>query len=470
MIPIRGFQGQTIAVFGLGRTGFSAANSLIAGGATVVVWDDSESARNLAEKNNFVIRDLRQKTAFNDVDLLISSPGIPHLYPHPNPVIANAHSIGVPVDNDIGLFFTSIVTEEWSSFDSSPKVIAVTGSNGKSTTASLIQHIMVSAGKNCQLAGNIGRGALDLNPPAEGDIIVLELASYQTELARVLAPDVAAFTNFSPDHLERHGGIGGYFGAKSRLFFQGGADRYVVGVDEVEGKYLSAQLSDMPYDDRVIRISVSENLIGNGWSVFLENGILYEYRKERKCASVELRDILNLPGIHNHQNACVAFAVARALRLSPKLIGNALRTFEGLPHRSQRIAEVNNIVFINDSKATNIDSAIKALGAFENIRWICGGLEKEGGLKALAGKTAAVCKAYVIGRNADQFALQLDVEAEICITMAKAVARAVEDAEPGDTVLLAPAAASFDQYDNFECRGEDFIAHVEQQLMRLFPE
>ena len=464
MIPIRGWEGQTVAVFGLGRTGLTTARSLMAGGATVIVWDDSEDVRNQAQENNFVVRDLRLKTAFNDVALLISSPGIPHLYPNPNRVIANAYSAGVPVDNDIGLFFISIVTEEWSRFESNPKIIAVTGSNGKSTTASLIQHILLSTGKNCQLAGNIGRGALDLNPPSDGDIIVLELASYQTELARVLTPDVAVFTNFSPDHLERHGGIGGYFSAKGRLFFQGDAARYVVGVDEVEGKYLSTQLSERPCDDRVIRISVLEPQIGRGWSVFVENGVIYEYRKERKCASIQLCDIPNLPGVHNHQNACAAFAVARTLHLSPKLIENALRTFEGLPHRSQRIAEANNIAFINDSKATNIDSAVKALAAFDNVRWICGGLEKEGGLQALAGKIPTVRKAYVIGRHADQFALQLDVDAEICTTMEKAVARAVEDAEPGDTVLLAPAAASFDQYDNFERRGDDFIAHVRRQI------
>ena len=194
-------------------------------------------------------------------------------------------------------------------------------------------------------------------------------------------------------------------------------------------------------------------------------GFLAEFRKTRQVHSIDLREISGLPGAHNHQNACAAYAAARALGLAPRAIEAALRSFEGLPHRSQLIGEQNGIRFVNDSKATNVDAAIRALQAFPRIRWICGGLEKEGGLERLAEAGGNVAKAYVIGREAEAFARQLGgVETEVCTTMARAVERAVAEAKPGDTVLLAPAAASFDQYDNFELRGADFVFEVEQAL------
>ena len=464
MIPVQGVQGQTVAVLGLGRSGLTAARALAAGGATPVLWDDNPQARSSAEGEGFTIRDLRKSGAFDDINTLITSPGIPHLYPAPNPVIATALNAGVPVDNDIGLFFRSLATKDWQRFDTAPRVVAVTGSNGKSTTAALLNHIFEEAGKPCQLAGNIGRGVLDLDPPGDGAVIVLELSSYQTELARALTPDVAVFTNLSADHLDRHGGMGGYFAAKRRLFAEGGPDRAIIGVDEDEGRFLAGQLAEGPADDRVIRISSMNKLAGPGWNIFARKGFLSEQRKGRQTASIDLRSVPGLPGAHNHQNACAAYAAARALGLAPKLIEHALHSFAGLPHRSQRIAEKDGVVFVNDSKATNVDSAAKALAAFDRIRWICGGLEKEGGLEALNAASDAVAKAYVIGREAAGFAMHLDVETEICTTMAKAVQRAMEDAEPGETVLLAPGAASFDQYDNFEERGDDFIAEVQKRL------
>ena len=343
-------------------------------------------------------------------------------------------------------------------------LIGITGTNGKSTTSALIHHILAENGRPSQLAGNIGRGVLDLDPPEDGGVVVLELSSYQTELARALTPDIAVFTNLSPDHLDRLGGIGGYFAAKRRLFAEGGPDRAVIGVDEAEGQFLAGQLSEAPTDDRVIRVSVAEKLSGPGWQVFARKGFLSEYRKGRQAASIDLRPIAGLPGAHNHQNACAAFATCRALGLAPRVIEAGLQSYPGLPHRSQIIAQKDGVVYVNDSKATNVDSAAKALSAFSRIRWICGGLEKDGGLGALAGATEHVARAYVIGREAAGFAVQLDVPTEICGSMQVAVERAMADAEPGDTVLLAPAAASFDQYDNFEHRGEDFSARVLERL------
>jgi UDP-N-acetylmuramoylalanine--D-glutamate ligase len=465
MIPVRGYEGRNVAVLGLGRSGLAAARALEAGGATALCWDDSLEARDRAEAEGLTLHDLSRRDAFDNLAVLIASPGIPHLYPVPNRHIARAMEVGVPVDNDIGLFFRSFATTEWDNFDTMPKVIAITGSNGKSTTSALIHHILTEAGRPAQLGGNIGRGVLDLDPARDGEVVVLELSSYQTDLARALTPDIAVFTNLSPDHLDRHGGPGGYFAAKRRLFSEGGPDRAIIGVDEAEGVFLAGQMSEGPADDRVIRISVERKLTGPGWQVFARKGFLSEYRKGKQVASVDLRAMSGLPGSHNHQNACAAFAALRALGLAPRQIEAALASFKGLPHRSQLVGEAGGVRYVNDSKATNVDSAAAALKAFERVRWIAGGLGKDGGIAALAPHLGHVAKAYLIGHSARAFALQLgDTPHEICDTMAVAVARAADEAEPGDTVLLAPAAASFDQYPDFEARGADFTRLVQARL------
>ncbi|MEM6609891.1 MAG: UDP-N-acetylmuramoyl-L-alanine--D-glutamate ligase [Pseudomonadota bacterium] len=465
MIPVTHFAGARVAVLGLGKSGLSAARALRAGGAEVIAWDDGALARAAADAEDIALVDFMASDAFEDVAALIVSPGIPHLYPKPHPAIAKAWQAQVPVDNDIGLFFVALGRADWANLATPPRVIAVTGSNGKSTTAALIHHILTQSGVPVALGGNIGRGVLDLDPPEDGAVIVLELSSYQTDLARALTPDIAVFTNLSPDHLDRHGGMGGYFAAKRRLFAEGGPDRAVIGVDEPEGQYLANQLAEGAGDGRLIRISVSGKSAGPGWSVTARKGWLSEMRKARQVASIDLRGFAGLPGRHNHQNACAAYAAVRALGLAPRSIESALANFEGLPHRSQVIAEAQGVRFVNDSKATNVDAALHALSAFSRIRWICGGLEKDGGLDRLAQGADTVAKAYVIGREAEAFARKLaPVPAEVCGTMARAVTRAIAEAEPGDTVLLAPAAASFDQYDNFERRGEDFSAEVRRGL------
>ena len=462
MIPVQGVENQTVAVLGLGRSGRATAAALRAGGARVLAWDDGAEIRAAAAAEGWDLADLTRDSGWDrGIDALVASPGIPHLYPAPHPAIAQATVRGVPVDNDIGLFFRSYATPDWERFETVPRVVAVTGSNGKSTTAALIHHVLTDAGRPAQLGGNIGRGVLSLDPAQDGEVAVLELSSYQTDLARALTPDVAVFTNLSPDHLDRHGGMGGYFAAKRRLFAEGGPDRAVIGVDEAEGRHLAGQMAMAPSDDRVIRVSSGTKLEGFGWSVFARKGFLAEWRKGRQVAALDLRDIAGLPGAHNHQNACAAWAACRALGLAPREIEAGFRSFAGLPHRSQRIAEIAGVGYVNDSKATNVDSAAKALQAFPRIRWIAGGLGKEGGIAGLQPHLGSVVKAYLIGHSARDFALQLgEVPCEIVETMAAAVARAAAEAEAGDTVLLAPAAASFDQYPDFEKRGEDFAALV----------
>jgi UDP-N-acetylmuramoylalanine--D-glutamate ligase len=461
MIPVRGYAGQQVAVLGLGRSGLATARALKAGGARPVLWDDSLEARQKAEAEGFDIADLSRDAGWAGVSLLVTSPGIPHLYPAPHSAIARAAANGIPVDNDIGLFFRSFATPDWDRFDQAPRVVCVTGSNGKSTTTALIAHVLAEAGRPVQMAGNIGRGVLDIDPPRDGEIVVLELSSYQTDLARALTPDVAVFTNLSPDHLDRHGGMGGYFAAKARLFTQGGPDRAVIGVDEAEGRHLAMLLGQGPQDDRVIRISSGQKLDGFGWSVFARKGFLAEWRRGKQVAAADLREVRGLPGAHNHQNACAAWAAARTFGVSPKVIEAAFHSFSGLPHRSQLLRDIAGVRFVNDSKATNVDSAAKALQAFAKIRWIAGGLGKDGGIAALAPHLGSVVKAYLIGHSARDFALQIgQTPHEIAETMERAVDRAAQEAQPGEVVLLAPAAASFDQYPNFERRGEHFAALV----------
>ncbi len=464
MIPVQGFEGKRVAVLGLGRSGLAAAHALEEGGAEALCWDDSEQGRLRAEGQGLLLHDLTKQGAFEAVSALIVSPGIPHLYPAPHPVIALAWAAGVPVDNDIGLFFRSYATNDWNTFDRTPQVIAVTGSNGKSTTSALIHHILQASGRPSQLAGNIGRGVLDIEPAHDGEVIVLELSSYQTELARALTPDVAVWTNLSADHLDRHAGMGGYFNAKRRLFAEGGPERAVIGIDEIEGQFLANQTATAAGEDRVISVSVERKLTSNGWSVFAKKGFLAEWRKGRQVASIDLRGVAGLPGTHNHQNACSAYAACRAVGIGPRQIEAALHTFAGLPHRSQTVAEHRGIRFVNDSKATNVDSAAKALQAFSRVRWICGGLQKEGGLDALLPHLGNVEKAYVIGREAESFARQLSCDTAVCGSMQEAVSQAVADAQEDDVVLLAPAAASFDQYDSFEARGDDFVDCVKRMI------
>ena len=464
MIPVKGFEGRKVAVLGLGRSGMATVHALRAGGADVLAWDDSAEARAAAEAEGVPLQALTRDGALDGVATLIASPGIPHLYPAPNRNIAAALDAGIPVDNDIGLFFRSVADGQWAEFDQPPRIVAVTGSNGKSTVTALIAHVLAAQGRPVQMAGNIGRGVLDLDPPGEGEVIVLELSSYQCELARALTPDLAVFTNLSADHLDRHGGRGGYFAAKRRLFAEGGPDRAIIGVDEDEGLFLANQMAEAPEDDRLIRVS-ARRLKGPGWSVVARKGFLAEWRKGRQVASVDLRAMPALPGAHNHQNACCAWAVTRALGAAPRQIEAALRSFQGLPHRSQLVAEHAGVRYVNDSKATNADSAAKALQAFDRVRWIAGGLGKEGGLEALKPYLGSIAKAYLIGHSAREFALQLaDTPHEVCETMAQAVARAAAEAAPGDVVLLAPAAASFDQYPDFEARGADFIAAVKREI------
>ena len=463
MIPAQNVKNASYVVLGVGRSGLSAAAALKAGGAKIWCLDDNINNLKKAESLGFICT-VPDKIDWDTIDVLLVSPGVPHHYPRPHVVVAEAIKNGVAIDNDIGLFFKSMGSADWPKYDAIPKIVSVTGSNGKSTTSALIHHILQCENRPSQLVGNIGKGVFDLEPLTDGETIILELSSYQTEVANSLTPDVAVFTNFTPDHLERHGGIGGYFAAKKRLFVSGCPDRSVIGVDEFEGQLLAQELADHLHDDRIIRVSGSSRITNLGWTVFANKGFLSEYRKGKQVASFDLRKYSALQGSHNHQNVCAAYAAVRTLGVGPNSVKKALASFNGLSHRSQLVAEIGGVVFINDSKATNVDSAMKALKTFSQVRWICGGQQKEEDITRLNNVISNVKKAYIIGSDTTKFSSQISCELEICNTMERAVKTAFEDAIDGETILLAPAAASFDQYSSFEERGEDFLNEIKNLI------
>jgi UDP-N-acetylmuramoylalanine--D-glutamate ligase len=446
MISLDGYKNRCIAVLGLGRSGLSVALALRAGGARVVVWDDTQATleRVTTRYPDMDVRDLNQQESWMGIESLILSPGIAHNYPKIGAVLEHAFAFGVPIDNDIGLFFSCKPPEV--------KTVLVTGSNGKSTTALLIYHLLSKNGRDVQIGGNIGRGVFDLAPSASGAIVVLEVSSYQTELASVLAPDIAVFTNFSPDHMERHGGKGGYFAAKKRLFDISYPSVAVVGVDEQEGAFLANSLKARSI--YVVYVSCHDKKIPEPFMRYENENV-----QSSKGDIVSLAGLRNLAGRHNSQNACCACAVCCALGMTFEEIAEALPSFTGLPHRFEWLGEKNGVSFINDSKATNMEAARQALEACENIHWIAGGQSKEGGyLSNLGNALHRVVKAYFIGEAAREFsdAIGKDKRHVIADTLERAIALAVAEAKAGDTILFSPACASFDQFQDFEARGNAF--------------
>lgn len=456
MIAVRGYEGRRVGVLGLGRSGLAAARALEAGGARPVCWDDGEAARDAAAAEGFAVEDLGKPRAWEETPLLVVSPGVPHLHENIHPAIRAAQAAGALVDNDVGLLFRAVGLS-----GAEIRIVCVTGSNGKSTTTALIDHVLGQAGRPRQMGGNIGRGVLGLDPPADGETLVLELSSYQIDLARALAPDIAVFLNLSPDHLDRHGGVGGYFAAKRRLFELGAPEVSVIGVDDDYGRFLATACQDDAEDGaEVIRVSAADGLRRERRTVFMNKHHLTEW-KGRQVAAFDMREASALQGRHNHQNACAAWAAARALGLGPKLIEAGMRSFPGLPHRMERVGEARGVLYVNDSKATNADAAEKALSTYDNIRWIAGGMPKAGGIAPLTGLMDRVAKTYLIGAAAGEFAATLgDRPHELCGDLATALARAAEEAREGEVVLLSPACASFDQFASFEARGDAFRAQA----------
>ena len=483
MIPVTAAAGRKFGVLGLGRSGLASARAIREGGGEALCWDDSESARAAAAAEGFTLADLTKPESWVGVERLILSPGIPALYPTPHPAVTAALDAGALLDNDFGLLFgeaeawrlagdfgpeaedQAALAMEMGLYDPTPgpKFILVTGSNGKSTTTALIHHILTAAGHPSQLGGNIGRGVLDLDPPPPEGFLVMEISSYQLETARRLDADVGVWINISPDHLDRHGGMGGYVAAKRRLFENGRPLSAVIGVDEPEGRLLANQTRYVAETSApVIEISARRALKSLwGWSVFLDGTALVEWREGAEQYRVDLAEAQTLRGRHNGQNAAAAWATCRLLGLTPEQIAPHLSTYPGLPHRMERVGEIDGVAYVNDSKATNADAAEKALLSYDKIRWIAGGVPKAGGIEPLTPLFDRIVKSYLIGQAAPEFAETLDGHPyEIVGTLEEALRRIRAEAKPGDTALLSPACASFDQFRDYEARGAAFRALV----------
>ena len=459
MIPVRGFDKKTVAVFGLARTGLTAARALVAGGAKVALWDENAEARARAGAEGLPLVDLAA-TDFSDFDALMLSPGVPLTHPAPHWTVEKARAAGVEIVGDIELFARTVnAVDTWKR----PRIAAITGTNGKSTTTALLGHILQAAGKDALIGGNIGAGVLGLEAMHGGAVYVLELSSYQLDLTTSLKADAAVLLNISPDHLDRHGGMEGYVAAKRRVFQnQDRGDTAIVGVDDAYGSTICTEL--LALNRRTIRPISAGRAMGRGY--YALQGMLYDATGERTLEVADLSRAPGLPGRHNWQNAAAAYAAAVALGVSPQDAADAVMSFPGLAHRMEDVGVIGRVRFVNDSKATNADAARQAMCAIPKFYWIAGGREKAGGIAPLADLFTRVEKAYLIGEAADDFARVLDghAPAEVCGTLEQAVERAARDAAQSGreaVVLLSPACASFDQYADFEVRGDAFRALVD---------
>jgi UDP-N-acetylmuramoylalanine--D-glutamate ligase len=453
MIPVTSMQDRTAAVLGLGRTGRSACRALAEGGARVWAWDDEAPRREDAAGCGLHIVDL-DICNWRRVDRLVLSPGIPLRHPRPHKVVQAARRAGVAITGDIELLVEN---------QPARAIVGITGTNGKSTTTALVAELLRAGGRGVQLGGNIGLPVLDLLPKPVDDIYVLELSSYQLELTEHLACSVAVILNLSPDHLERHGGMAGYARAKRRILRnQRARDWAVIGVDDDHGRDLLASLR--AHRRRVLPIS---GQAAADAAVYVDGGVLHDAIGGHPGEAVaDLRAIECLPGAHNWQNAAAAYAVARVHGVAASAALEGMRRFRGLPHRMELAGTLGSVRFVNDSKATNPEAAARSLACYRAVYWIAGGRAKAGGFAPLAPVLGHVRRAYLIGEAEAQLAACLDgrVAFARCGDLASALRQAAADARRDGVaeavVLLAPACASFDQFANFEARGDAFKALV----------
>jgi UDP-N-acetylmuramoylalanine--D-glutamate ligase len=456
LIPVTTFAGRQVAVFGLGNSGLLSARALIAGGAKVVCFDDDISKVADAEGAGLDTLDLRNSD-WSKFAALVLTPGVPLTHPTPHWAATLAKKAGVEIIGDIELF-----CRQRAKSGAACPLIAITGTNGKSTTTALITHLLKSAGRDAQMGGNIGVPVLALEPFTSGRAYVLEVSSYQIDLAPSLKPTVGILLNVSEDHLDRHGNMENYAALKTLLVASvehGGTA--VVGVDDRYTRSAADRIERA--GKNVVRVSVLAPL-RDGY--YAEGSRVVRSTAGKAHPAAQLAGIDSLRGTHNAQNAACAVAACVALKLDLQAIQRGLVTFPGLAHRMQQVGRkptnLGAILFVNDSKATNADSAARALASFEDIFWIAGGKPKTGGITSLTEFFPRIRKAYLIGEAATDFSKTLEgkVPYEISAVLSAAVDSSARDAEVSGlrepVVLLSPACASFDQYPNFEVRGKAF--------------
>jgi UDP-N-acetylmuramoylalanine--D-glutamate ligase len=453
VIEVAAFANQPVAVLGLARSGLTAAVALKAGGARVLAWDDFEAGRTAAEARGLALTELQGRD-WSKIAALVLSPGIPHTFPKPHPVAAEAIAAGCAIVCDIDLLARAVPDA---------KYVGITGTNGKSTTTALVGHILKRSGRSAEIGGNIGVPVLDLARLGADGTYVLELSSYQLERIPSVALDVAVLLNITPDHLDRHGSMAGYIAAKRQIFEQTAEQATaIVSLDDPNSRSMMMELM-MANRHRIVPISVTARAAGG---VFVESRTLIDDMENKAVRALDLSALPTLMGRHNWQNACAAYAVARALGIEGHVIAAAMKDFPGLAHRQEKIRDIGKVAYINDSKATNTDSAAQALATYERIYWLAGGIFKEEALGALIPLLARVREAFLFGESAPKFAgwLKGKVLVTECASMQEAVQRAhdaAQKAPDGGIVLLSPACASFDQFRDFEHRGDEFRKAVE---------
>ena len=479
MIAVTTFSGRTVAVFGLARSGLAAARALLAGGAKVACWDDGARGRDAAAAEGLPLVDLREAD-WRGFAALVLTPGVPLTHPEPHWTVKRAGAARVEVIGDTELFFRELAKQA-----SPPKVIAITGTNGKSTTTALSAHLHRSLTTRVAMGGNIGEAVLGLTPFDETDVYVLEFSSYQIDLTPTLRPDVGILLNISPDHLDRHGTMQHYADVKERLV--AGAKFAVVGIDDkwcrnVALRRLSKGQTTIGVHVRSDPTRSAEAVTVQDLQLFAQaggaligadaGGDIFQISPALQVEGrlVSLAGLATLRGTHNAQNAAAAVCAAGALGLCAVRLDSKINSFPGLAHRMEMLGHVGESRFVNDSKATNADSTAKALNSFgKNILWIAGGKAKDGGIESLAPFFGNVRHVYLIGEASEAFAATLGqhgVAFSRCGTMANAVAEIAKGpASPpmggwAATVLLSPACASFDQFKDFEDRGDQFRALV----------
>lgn len=452
-----------MAVFGLARSGEASLRALRAGGAHPFVWDDNAERRDIGRQAGGEVADWRD-WPWKRLAAVVLSPGVPLTHPEPHPVVTRAKETGIPVIGDFEIFARGLKSNEK---NRSP-VIAVTGTNGKSTTTALLGHVLKQCGFEAQIGGNIGRPVLDLDLPGPKSVYVVEISTFQIDLAPGFAPDISLLLNLSPDHIDRHGSMENYAATKERLVRQtsSGGHRFI-GVDDrySAGIFSRASLASA---SAATAVAVGK-VLGRG--VFVIDGILYDARSGRANKIMELSAARRLIGAHNWQNLAFAFAASSHLARDTRNIVAALGEFPGLAHRMEDVGRIGRVRFVNDSKATNAAAAERAISCFQDIFWIAGGRAKEGGIESLSSHFHRIRKAYLVGEAAKTFAATLAdrVSYEICQSIELAVAHAATDAArsqaPEPVVLLSPACSSYDQYRDFEQRGDNFRDQVARLLL-----
>jgi len=443
------YSGKHVGVFGLARSGVAAARALEAAGANVWAWDDNAQRRDAVQH---LAVDL-MTAQLERLDALMLAPGVPLTHPEPHPLVIRAQKAGVPIISDFDLFEAAR--------DTLPacKTVAITGTNGKSTTTALICHMLRQAGVPAVMGGNIGTGVTALEPLPNGGVYILEMSSFQIDLTQYFQPDIAVLLNLSTDHLDRHGTMENYAAAKQRLLHLNPQAAVILGVDDAYCRAMQPAVQG--------RVNTISGFSAPDSDFTVANGKLMVHRSE--AGGLDVAGIPTLQGAHNGQNMAAAYAVGRLLGLDDDVILAGLRSFPGLAHRQELVPGRSGITYVNDSKATNMDAAKRGIASFRAVHWLAGGLyggDTPPQPEDIAGSDIKAAYFYGQDKQVFQDAFGDSLPSEIYIDMQTAFEAADAAAEDGDVVLLSPASKAFDLYRDFEARGDAFKAMVAQAAMR----